>query len=76
MTIHVHQNRNSNWVIGRNLRETDDAGRFGNSLSRRFDFDGFWSGTKWVKAMANAVRFANEPAASQYIDSNYAQLDG
>jgi hypothetical protein len=76
MTIHAHQKGKNNWVLGRNLRETGDASRFGSSLARRFDFDGFWSGTKWVKGIANAVRFDNEPAASQYIDSNYSQLDG
>ncbi len=75
MTIDPHVHRKNHWVLGRNRREVDDRFQFGNKGARRFDFDGYWSGSKWVKGTRNAVNFDSERAASDYIEGNRSRME-
>jgi hypothetical protein len=75
MTIDPHLHRKNQWVLGRNRREVDARFQFGNKSARRFDFDGYWSGSKWVKGTRNAVSFDSECAADEYIKGNRSRME-
>ena len=47
----------------------------GNKGARRFDFDGYWSGSKWVKGTLNAVSLDSEFAANEYIEGNRLRME-
>jgi len=72
MTIDAHMFRKNKWVLGRNRRELDSGGGTG---SRRFDFDGYWSGKKWVKSTTLAAVFDSKTDALQYLDANITQIE-
>jgi hypothetical protein len=75
MTIDPHMHRKNQWVLGRNRREVDARFQFGNSGARRFDFDGYWSGSKWVRGTRNAVEFDSERTANEYIERNLSRME-
>jgi hypothetical protein len=73
MTVHPYQRHDKKWVLGRNRTEVAGTGRFGDR-SRRFVFDGFWSGNKWGKGMTLAMKFASESQALAYLEANYNRM--
>ena len=76
MTIHAHQHQTTKrWLLGRNRREMFCATGFGDRQSMRVDFDGYWSGDKWVRGIRNAALFDSEDAAYQYLESNLARIE-
>jgi hypothetical protein len=75
MTIHPHLQNKNQWVLGRNKREVDARFQFGNTGARRFDFDGYWSGSKWVRGTRNAVEFESERTANEYIEMNLSRME-
>ena len=75
MTIDAHMMSNNKWVLGRNRRELTTGGPLGGKDSRRFDFDGYWSGDKWVKGAVRAATFDTEAAALQYLEAHISRID-
>jgi hypothetical protein len=75
MTIHPHQHAKNQWVLGRNRVEVDAAAAFGDKRVRRFDFDAFWGGNKWVKGTRSALRFESETAALNYLVENLPRME-
>jgi hypothetical protein len=75
MTIDAHMLRKNKWVLGRNRRELTTGGPLGGIGSRRFDFDGYWSGKKWAKSAGNATIFGTEADALQYLEANLGRID-
>jgi hypothetical protein len=73
MTVHPYQRHDKQWVLGRNRAEVAGSGGFGDR-SRTFAFEGFWSGNKWVKGMARAMKFASESEALAYLEANYNRM--
>jgi len=76
MTIHPHLTARKHWVLGRNRREVDvTKKRFRSEEIRRFDFDGYWSGDKWVGGPHLAMHFDSELAALDYLQANRANME-
>ena len=78
MTIHPHLHDLhgiKQWVLGRNRIEVDAASRFGDRGVRRYKFDGYWSGEKWVRGTRNAKHFASEADALEYLEMNVALME-
>ena len=74
MTIDTHMIKKNRWVLGRNRRELNDGGSLVRNASR-FDFDGYWSGDKWVKGSRNAAIFDTEADALRYWEANLKKID-
>ena len=75
MTIDACMIRKNKWVLGRNRRELTTGGPLVGAGSRRFDFDGYWSGDKWVKGVIRAATFDTEADASQYLEAHVSKID-
>jgi hypothetical protein len=76
MTIHAHQHQTTKrWLLGRNRRERFFSTGFGERQAMRVDFDGYWSGDKWVRGIRNAALFDSEAAAYQDLESNLARIE-
>jgi hypothetical protein len=75
MTIDAYMFRKNQWVLGRNRRELTTGGPLGGKDSRRFDFDGYWSGEKWVKGTRKATIFNTEADALNYLEANLSRID-
>jgi len=75
MTIHPHLQNKKQWVLGRNRREVDATEQFGGRGARRFDFDGYWSGGKWVRGARAAMQFNTERAAFEYLEEHLALME-
>ena len=76
MTIHAHQHPSTKrWLLGRNRREVFFATGYGDQQSFRVDFDGYWSGDKWVRGIRNAALFDTADAAYNYLESNLDRIE-
>jgi hypothetical protein len=75
MTIDACMIRKNTWVLGRNRRELATGGPLGGVGSRRFDFDGYWSGAKWVKGTRQATTFDTEAEALKYLEAHASRID-
>ena len=74
MTIHPYRKTSRQWVLGRNRVEVAEPSRFGEAGSRRFAFDAFWTGEKWVRGKSLAITFDSEGDAVAYLDANAARM--
>jgi hypothetical protein len=72
MTVHPLQ-RARRWYLGRNRLIVSGHAAFGER-DQKYEYDGYWSGTRWVRGRQDAISFADEQAALAYIEGNYERM--
>ena len=74
MTIHPHRRSCSAWILGRNRFEVA-TWRYGDR-DRQYQFDGYWTGERWVRGTRFAMTFGSDREAIAYLDANADKMSG
>ena len=72
MTVHPFL-RAYRWYLGRNRLIVSGQAAFGER-DQKYEYDGYWSGTRWVRGRKDAIAFSDEQSALAYIEANYERM--
>jgi hypothetical protein len=72
MTVHPFL-KAGRWYLGRDRLIVRRQATFGER-ELKYEYNGLWSGTGWVRGRRRALSFGTEQEALAYIEANYDKM--